>query len=385
MPVLARTFEVAGLSTILVTQMPFWAEKMGVPRTLAVEFPFGHVLGQPKNREMQIRVIRQALEVLESADEPGTIVHSQETWPVPQKEAYKAWQPEERAPIVQILAPRYREILRGRGSSGAGELGSKGEMKDPTKRFSARVENYVKYRPSYPREIIQLLEEACGLTAEALIADIGSGTGKLSELFLEYGCRVIGVEPNNEMRKGGEQQLSRYPNFTSQAGRAEATGLAEASVDFITAGQAFHWFDTEKTRLEFARILRLGGWVVLVWNSRRASRSPLMQAYDQLIDTYGTDSQKVSHSQFTDVVLAGFFAPGGFSLKTFDYTQVLDFEALKGRLLSSSHAPLESHPNHIPMLESLAEIFEDYQVNGNVTMEYDTEVYYGQLSGKDSG
>ena len=124
MPVLARTFEATGLSTILVTQMPFWAEKTGVPRTLAVEFPFGHVLGQPKNREMQMRIIHQALGVLRSADEPGTIVHSQETWPVPQKEAYKAWQPEEPSPIVQVLAPRYREILRGRRSSGSGELGS---------------------------------------------------------------------------------------------------------------------------------------------------------------------------------------------------------------------------------------------------------------------
>ncbi|HZD57820.1 MAG TPA: hypothetical protein VE136_13895 [Anaerolineales bacterium] len=121
---LARTFEGAGFSTILVTQMPFWAEKTGVPRTLAVEFPFGHILGLPGDPEQQMQVIRQALEVLRSADEPGTIVHSEETWPVPQKEAYKAWQPEEPSPIVQVLAPRYREILRGRRSSGSGELGS---------------------------------------------------------------------------------------------------------------------------------------------------------------------------------------------------------------------------------------------------------------------
>jgi hypothetical protein len=116
-PVLARTLEVAGLSTILVTQMPFWAEKTGVPRTLAVEFPFGHILGQPGDSGQQMRIIRQALEVLASAEEPGTIVHSEEAWPVPQKEASKAWQPEEASPIVQMLAPRYREILR-RGKRG---------------------------------------------------------------------------------------------------------------------------------------------------------------------------------------------------------------------------------------------------------------------------
>lgn len=258
-------------------------------------------------------------------------------------------------------------------------------MKDPTQRFSDRVENYVKYRPSYPRGIIPLLEEACGLTTEALIADIGSGTGKLSELFLEYGCQVIGVEPNDEMRKGGEKQLSGYANFASHAGRAEATGLLDASVDFVTAGQAFHWFDTEKTRLEFARILRPGGWVVLVWNSRRKSSSPFMQAYERLIDTCIPDSKKVSHSRLTNEAMAGFFAPRGFKLETFDYAQVHDFEGLKGRLLSSSYAPLEGHPNHVPMLESLAEIFEKYQTDGKVSMEYDTQVYYGQPGGKDRG
>jgi hypothetical protein len=126
-PVLARTLETAGLSTILVTQMPFWAEKTGVSRTLAVEFPFGHILGQPKDRDQQMRIIHQALEVLETAEEPGTIVHSGEAWPIPQKEAYKAWQPEEASPIIQMLVPRYREILRRGRSKGAGELGSSGD------------------------------------------------------------------------------------------------------------------------------------------------------------------------------------------------------------------------------------------------------------------
>ena len=122
MPVLARTLEAAGLSTILVTQMPFWAEKTGVPRTLAVEFPFGHILGQPGDRDQQMRIIRQALGVLETAEQPGAIVHSKETWPALQKEAYKAWQPEEASPIVRVLAPRYREILRRGKREGAGAV-----------------------------------------------------------------------------------------------------------------------------------------------------------------------------------------------------------------------------------------------------------------------
>ena len=114
MPVLARTLEAAGLCTILVTPMPFWTEKIGVPRTLAVEFPFGHTLGQPHDTAQQMRVIHQALAVLETAETPGTIVHSPETWPVPQREASRDWQPEEPSPIIQVMAPRFREMMRQR-------------------------------------------------------------------------------------------------------------------------------------------------------------------------------------------------------------------------------------------------------------------------------
>jgi len=114
--VLARLLEAAGLSTILVTMMPYWAERVGVPRTLAVEFPFGQTLGRAHDVPQQMRVIRQALQVLESAETPGTIVHSAEIWPVPQKEAYKAWQPAEPSPIIKEMAPRIRQMLRERRS-----------------------------------------------------------------------------------------------------------------------------------------------------------------------------------------------------------------------------------------------------------------------------
>lgn len=109
---LARTLEAVGLSTILVTMMPFWAEKTGVPRTLAVEFPFSQALGQPNDKQQQMRVIQNALQVLATASVPGTIVHSEEKWPVPQKEAYKNWQPSEPSPIIGVIAPRLREIRR---------------------------------------------------------------------------------------------------------------------------------------------------------------------------------------------------------------------------------------------------------------------------------
>ena len=109
---LARTMEAMGLSTILVTNMPFWAEKVGVPRALAVEYPFGHTLGQPHNVEQQRRVVQEALGVLGTARVPGTIVHSLEEWPVPQKEAQREWQPEEPSPVVEVMGPRVIKLLR---------------------------------------------------------------------------------------------------------------------------------------------------------------------------------------------------------------------------------------------------------------------------------
>src|SRR4029453_17979120 len=126
-------------------------------------------------------------------------------------------------------------------------------MSDSIQRFSSRVEDYIKYRPSYPPALLDTLVTQCRLTPTAEVADIGSGTGLLSELFLRNGNRVYGVEPNREMREAGERLLSAYPSFVSVDGRAEATMLDDASVDFVTAGQAFHWFDPPHARREFMR------------------------------------------------------------------------------------------------------------------------------------
>jgi SAM-dependent methyltransferase len=250
---------------------------------------------------------------------------------------------------------------------------------DPTKRFSSRVENYIKYRPDYPVAIIPFLEKECGLLPSRSIADIGSGTGKLTELFLKHGNRVIGVEPNREMRESGERFLASYPNFQSVDATAESTTLESESVDMITAGQAFHWFDREKTRREFVRILKNDGWVALLWNDRNISARPIFQAYENLLITYGTDYEKVGHKHADAQMIGSFFGSGGFKLASFPNEQVFDFAGLWGRLMSSSYAPEEGNPKHAPMLEALSKIFEEHQTDGKVTFEYDTIVYYGHL------
>lgn len=252
-------------------------------------------------------------------------------------------------------------------------------VQDSTRRFSSRVGNYVRYRPAYPAEVVDLLERECGLRAESVIADVASGTGIFARMLLEKGNRVIGVEPNADMRLAGEDFLRTFPAFTSVAGTAEATTLADHSADFVTAAQAAHWFDRERARREFIRILRPGGWTVLLWNERRTGSTPFLRAYEHLLVEYGTDYQNV-RSERTTQHIETFFAPSRFQARTFEYHQTFDYAALEGRLLSSSYTPLESDAGHTPMLRELRRIFDAYQAHDRITFDYDTQVYYGQLS-----
>jgi SAM-dependent methyltransferase len=250
----------------------------------------------------------------------------------------------------------------------------------PTERFSNRVENYIKYRPGYPPEIVEILKAECGLTPAAVVADVGSGTGILTELLLKNGNRVFGVEPNREMREAAERLLAGYANFTSVAAPAESTTLPVHSVDLVVAAQAFHWFDRAAARREFARILKPGGRVVFLWNERRATSSPFLRAYEGLLQTYAPEYKQVDHKQVAaQEAIADFFSPGSFALARFSNQQAFDFEGLKGRLLSASYTPEAGHPNHQPMLDGLRALFEAHQVGGCVTLEYETRMYYGQL------
>jgi len=255
-------------------------------------------------------------------------------------------------------------------------------MLDPTKRFGNRVENYLKYRPRYPAQIIPLLQQECGLTRESLVADIGSGTGFLTELFLQNGNRVVGVEPNAEMRVAGEQMLAQYANFTSINGTAEHTTLADGSLDFVTAGQAFHWFDRERTRLEFARILKPKGWAVIIWNGYKPERTPLLKGYHEALLRYGTDYRDVRR-EIEDTQIDKFFPAGEYKRAHFEFQQVFGFEGFKGRTLSASYAPQPGEADYEPMLNELREVFDANAKQGKVEFDYDTEVYYGRLQSRE--
>jgi SAM-dependent methyltransferase len=248
-----------------------------------------------------------------------------------------------------------------------------------TSRFSDRVENYVRYRPGYPPEAIQTLRRECGLTAEDVIADVASGTGIWTRMLLQNGNPVFGVEPNAEMRAAGENLLGEFPRFTSVAGTAESTTLHDHSVSFVTAAQAAHWFNREQFRREAARILKPGGWLVLMWNERVTDSTAFLRDYEQLLLNYGTDYREIRHERTTDEI-SQFFDPAPFQERVFDMRQEFDYAGVEGRLLSSSYAPGPDHPQHAAMLRDLRRIFDTHAFQGQTVFEYKTRLYFGRLS-----
>ncbi len=252
-------------------------------------------------------------------------------------------------------------------------------LSDNTERFSSRVDNYIRYRPSYPPQVLELLKSDCGLNERSVVADIGSGTGILTELLLKNGNSVFGVEPNANMRAAAERMLAAYPQFTSVVATAEATTLRKCSVDLICAGQSFHWFDLGPARAECKRILKSGGYVVLVWNERREASGPFMVGYTQLLSTYGTDYGTTQHKRITFDTIRSFY---GMQVRAenFENRQKFDFESLRGRLLSSSYSPEPGHANYEAMMAELRHLFEKHNEGGVVHFDYDTNVYYGSMA-----
>jgi ubiquinone/menaquinone biosynthesis C-methylase UbiE len=245
---------------------------------------------------------------------------------------------------------------------------------NPTTRFTDRVEDYVKYRPSYPVEVIEYLTSEGILTTDSVIADIGSGTGISAELFLKNGNTVYGVEPNDAMREAAEKLLLEYSNFRSIYATAEDTTLPDNSIDLIVCAQAFHWFEIAKVRVEFKRVLKPAGRICLMWNERILDGNPFLIAYEKLLLKYGTDYKNVRHENIDENKLNDFF-DGGFIKKTFPNKQVFDLAGVTGRLLSSSYTPQYDSPLYEPMLAELNEIFEKNQVDGFIEFLYDTNVY----------
>lgn len=248
-----------------------------------------------------------------------------------------------------------------------------------TERFSTRVDAYREFRPRYPREVVDVLRRECGLTPEWLIADIAAGTGLLTEIFLENGNPVIAVEPNAPMRAACSELRTRYPLLERVDGTAEATGLANASVNMVTVGQAMHWFDLPKARAEFARVLKPGGWCAVVYNHRPIGDGGFQDGYERLLNEFGGDYRAVQSRHMTPDKLAGFFAPSEMCCAKLPNHQDLTLEGLRGRILSSSYMPQKDHPRYAAMMGAIGQLFARYARDNVVRMEYVTAVCVGRL------
>jgi SAM-dependent methyltransferase len=246
-------------------------------------------------------------------------------------------------------------------------------------RFGNRVDHYVKYRPHYPEALYSYLLEKSLIHEKSVIADIGCGTGISSELFLKHGHTVFGIEPNENMLNAAKTYLQNNTLFIPILSGAENTTLENNSVDLIICAQAFHWFNKEKCKTEFKRILKPTGNVVLVWNDRKTDSTDFLKVYEDFLQMFGTDYKEVNHKNTQQKEILEKFFGGKFEETSMLNSQVLDWDGLKGRVLSSSYMPDEDHADFSHMIYCLQKIFKRYAENEKVQMDYDTKVYYGKL------
>lgn len=257
-------------------------------------------------------------------------------------------------------------------------------MSKPTERFTSRADAYARYRPGYPPEAVTLLQQRCGLSAQAVVADIGSGTGILTALLLKSGAQVFGVEPNGAMRAAAEAALRAAPRFQSVNGTAEATTLAAESVDLLVAGQAFHWFDVPLARLEALRVIRAGGWGALLWNERPNDATAFLADYEAMLKRHAPQYATITASRANEAAMREFFG-GAMERAAFPNQQQLDFEGLRGRLQSSSYAPEPDDPGYAPIMAALRQVFDAHAREGRVVLPYQTLVYFGALKPYQTG
>jgi ubiquinone/menaquinone biosynthesis C-methylase UbiE len=253
-------------------------------------------------------------------------------------------------------------------------------MEDYTQRFTGRAEIYSKYRPTYPKGVVDILRKEANFDSAKIVADIGSGTGILTRLLLENGNEVFAVEPNDEMRSFAESSLSGYRNFRSLRGTAEETTLADQSVDLVAVGQALHWFDHKKSRTEFLRISRRGGFLCVLYNDREKNgHLGIMEDYEQLVIKYARNKAPVERLEGEEL-LSKIFPEWAFRKFTLPNYQHLDFEGLAGRICSASYIPQPSEQAYPNMESDLETMFEKYQIDDRVTLIYKTSMFLGSLS-----
>jgi ubiquinone/menaquinone biosynthesis C-methylase UbiE len=251
-------------------------------------------------------------------------------------------------------------------------------MKDNTKRFSDRVDNYQRFRPSYKDETIDYIFDNFGLSKKSVLADIGSGTGIFTEKILQKCKKVYAVEPNTEMRTAAEKRLSINKSFQSINGTSENTTLDNESIDAITVAQAFHWFNIEDTKKEFKRILKKDTFVFLIWNNR-VTNTPFLKEYEEILVNKIPEYTEVNHNNITEDIIKTFLIRD-YSKVIFRNNQIFDLEGVFGRLSSSSYTPKQDTKEYEIIKEAIINAFNKYSTDGVISFNYNTEIYSGKIT-----
>ena len=243
-------------------------------------------------------------------------------------------------------------------------------MPNTVERFDGRAADYDLYRERYdPNEILAPLRDWCGLTPEWLVADVGAGTGMLSDVFLANGNRVIAIEPNTEMRAACAHLHQGESRLEIRGGTAEATGLGDASIDMVCSGRALHWFNLEAAMREFRRVVRPGGWVVSVAAGRTEFGREENEAFVRVLEQFSGSAKERLEAYSAYTRMKNFFEGGEFHHYERGGELRMDWEHLRGMALSLSHTPRIGDPRFPEFERALKEFFDRYQKNSVVTWE----------------
>lgn len=251
---------------------------------------------------------------------------------------------------------------------------------DPKARFTDRAKDYALYRPRYPKELVSHLKRVCSLHYGSEVADVGSGTGIFADQLACAEPIVYAIEPNAEMRAEAEANYGGLDGFESLNGTAENIPLPDSSVDLVTAAQAFHWFDVEKCRTEFRRVLKPQGWVALIWNVRDVGKTPFQTGFEDLLRRWVPEYKGADHHITNEAGIRRFFEPDKVEQVTFSNPQFLFWEELYGRVRSSSYFPAPDHPNHDKAVEELAALFDANRQGGRVDFDYSAVMFLGRVN-----
>ena len=257
----------------------------------------------------------------------------------------------------------------------------KPENLNPTKRFSNRVLDYIKYRPSYPEQIFkEIINPILNNNDDPVVADLGSGTGIFSKLILDntIAKKLYCVEPNKEMREAAESLLGSYDKnrLISINGTGEVTTLNNNTCDLVTSAQAFHWFKIREAKDEIKRILKSNGNLFLVWNIRNDD-TPCLKSYDKLMIKYSKEYESVYVRTIDKKDLDVIY--DHYNEKCFPHKQTFDLEGFLGRLRSSSWCPESNSKDFEILMSEMTNLFNQYQVDGRVEFLYNTKCYNGKI------